>query len=332
MLCDAQAPNLGNLAAPDTEAMKCSATALLCTLPVAVLGIFSVTKTLFGILKAAKFFLQNSMTSASVTASPSLATTAALTSSPYFSSGIPNATASFTAGNDSSTESTSAGDIFSPDAHTKTVNRKFKTQDMSISEIRVKRFGTAAVDELLDSAHEKQIPLLVEVSEVASVKPPEPESAFVCLRIVFVAPRHAHSSNTNLALDAGSLRRALLVQNRAFLHDRQPDGARFAPPTVRQRVRRHHVRCLRHRVGFEHRCAECLLHALQYRRRQRRAAAPDEAQSRVFRLGSAGVALEENLVDCGHGGVPGGALIAHVLPESGRRETPRGRQHNCGTR
>ena len=45
---------------------------------------------------------------------PATSTTAAATTSPYFSSGAPNDTASATAGCESSAPSTSIGEIFSP--------------------------------------------------------------------------------------------------------------------------------------------------------------------------------------------------------------------------
>mmetsp|Transcript_1167 Transcript_1167/g.4429 ORF Transcript_1167/g.4429 Transcript_1167/m.4429 type:complete len:229 (-) Transcript_1167:1392-2078(-) len=104
--------------APPLLACSCTKarTIRLCTFPVGVLGITSKKWILMGILNEASLGLQCSMTEASVTLSamPCLATTAACTTSPYFSSGIPNATASASAWWEIMAASISRGEIFSP--------------------------------------------------------------------------------------------------------------------------------------------------------------------------------------------------------------------------
>merc|ERR1712066_1040015 len=93
----------------DVGLRKCSATNRRWILPVAVLGRASAMKSLLGTLKSPRTCLAAARISDSGVFAPGLKTTAAFTSSPYFSSGAANATASATVWHPSRAESTSKG-------------------------------------------------------------------------------------------------------------------------------------------------------------------------------------------------------------------------------
>ena len=137
---------------------------------------------------------------------------------------------------------------------------------------------TAAIDQLLDAAGQREVAVGVQEPLVAGAEPSVGEGFRVGVRIVLIAADHVRTLNDHFSALA---RREQIPR---VVHDADLD-ARSGPHRARLSLRRrpwigrHLVRGFRHAVGFEHRYAEHALHLAHHFRRERRAAGADESQA-----------------------------------------------------
>ena len=98
-------------------------------------------------------------------------------------------------------------------------------------------FLSTAIDHLAAAAHEKQVPVVIEVTEVSCLEPIAGKCGFVRLRVAVVSLRDACTPDDDLARLAAAQQSPLFVHDRDIQHRWYSDRTRLAPKW-RQRIAR----------------------------------------------------------------------------------------------
>ena len=113
-------------------------------------------------------------------------------------------------------------------------------------------FFAAAIDNLACAAHKKEVPVVVEVTEISCLEPIAGKRGLGRLRIAFVAHRDASAPDDDLTGPAARQQSPSFVHDRDIQDSRQPDRTRLAL------VRRQRIACngrgsdFGHPVRFDH--------------------------------------------------------------------------------
>ena len=149
------------------------------------------------------------------------------------------------------------------------------------------------------------------------------EAIPVRLVIVHIALGHISAADAHFAVRAGRQLLAPLIEHAHLDAVAIADRAGLAR-AGRQRVGRHLVRCLGHRVRLEHGRLKRLLKCAECGCTERRGAGTHKAQ---IRQGVGPWRVQQDLVDRRHRRVPVGAMVHELVPERARAK-PR-RQHDA---
>src|SRR5262245_20113888 len=108
---------------------------------------------------------------------------------------------------------------------------------------------SSALDEILDSANNEEIDIMVEISEVAGSEPAVPKRILCSCRIVVVAPGDSGTPERDFSTLAGAKLSAFSVHDRYLGPGGSADRTRLASC---QRICSNLRRALGHAVGFDH--------------------------------------------------------------------------------
>ena len=166
-------------------------------------------------------------------------------------------------------------------------------------------FFPTAIDHLAYAAREKQIAVVVEVTEISCLEPIADKRRVGCPRMTIIARRDACTPHNDLTrLAAGQ-------QSSSFIHDRdiqdrwQPDRTRLALARRQRIARDRRGSDFRHPVPLDHRALESSLELSEDARRQRSRRGANEPQPAICQSLAIVPSLGKNrLVDRWHGGVP----------------------------
>src|SRR4030095_4522772 len=116
-----------------------------------------------------------------------------------------------------------------------------------------RNFLSAAVDQLLQAAREREVAFAIENALVARAKVAAAEGAGIRLRVVTVAVHDVATLDRDLALLAAWKNASLVIENHNLHARATADRTWLSRPVGRKRIRRHLVRRLGHAVGLEDR-------------------------------------------------------------------------------